>query len=303
MPLQAAATLGEGWFCYFRNTGSGLVTLDPNGSETINGVTTFLLSAGASVLLICTGSGFYTVGYTLPAVSAISSNTTLTGAHAGGLVNASSTITLSLTAVATLGSGWFCDVTNSGTGVITIDPNGSETVDGLASINLGPNSGCRIYGNGSSFFTVGRPAEYIVLQDTKTAGTDGGTFTAVGARTRDLNTEVIDTGNNCSLASNQFTLQAGTYRILASAPAYQVGRHQAFLRNITDASDVFQGTSEAASGSTQTRSVIAGQFSISASKVFEIQHRCNTSRSTDGFGVSTGYNLEVYTSVELWKVV
>ncbi len=68
VPLQAAATLGEGWFCYFRNTGSGLVTLDPNGSETINGVTTFLLSAGASVLLICTGSGFYTVGYTLPAV-------------------------------------------------------------------------------------------------------------------------------------------------------------------------------------------------------------------------------------------
>src|SRR5712691_9495158 len=31
--LTAAATLGDGWFCFYRNDGSGVITLDPNASE------------------------------------------------------------------------------------------------------------------------------------------------------------------------------------------------------------------------------------------------------------------------------
>jgi len=59
--FTAAATLGNGWFCWYRNSGSGLITFDPNGSELIDGATTLLLYSGECRLIQCTGSGFYTV--------------------------------------------------------------------------------------------------------------------------------------------------------------------------------------------------------------------------------------------------
>jgi hypothetical protein len=56
--LTAAATLGSGWWCYYRNSGTGVVTFDPNGSETIDGATTGVLPSGMTILIQCTGSAF-----------------------------------------------------------------------------------------------------------------------------------------------------------------------------------------------------------------------------------------------------
>lgn len=49
--VTAAATLGDGWFCYYRNAGTGIVTIDPNGAETIGGLATLVLTIGMSILL------------------------------------------------------------------------------------------------------------------------------------------------------------------------------------------------------------------------------------------------------------
>lgn len=54
--VAEAATLGAGWFCYLRNTGTGVITLDPNASETVDGVTSGPVRC--TVLLICDGAGF-----------------------------------------------------------------------------------------------------------------------------------------------------------------------------------------------------------------------------------------------------
>jgi hypothetical protein len=56
--IDAAATLGSGWWCIVKNTGTGLITLDPNGSETIDGVTTKILQPGETQYLSCNGTGF-----------------------------------------------------------------------------------------------------------------------------------------------------------------------------------------------------------------------------------------------------
>ena len=148
--------------------------------------------------------------------------------------------------------------------------------------------------------------KYAKLSDTKAANTNGGTFTASAWRTRDLNTEDSDADGIVSISSNQFTLQAGTYRIYASAPAYAVDRHKAKLRNTSDSSDTIIGTTEftgTASGSPATRSIVAGEFTISAQKTFEIQHYCTTTCTTNGFGVAANVGVsEVYTVVEIWKV-
>lgn len=146
--------------------------------------------------------------------------------------------------------------------------------------------------------------EYIKLSDVKVANTAGGTFTSGSWQTRTLNTEDSDTGGHCSLSSNQFTLDAGTYRIIASAPAYNVAAHKAKLYNVSDASDEIIGSPEyIAIANVMSTSLVRGQFTIASSKTFEIQHRCGSTQATNGFGVQSNFGVsEIYTVVELWKV-
>lgn len=56
--LSAAATLGNGWFIYVWNAGTGVITFDPNGGELIDGVTTGVLRPGMILLIQCTGTAF-----------------------------------------------------------------------------------------------------------------------------------------------------------------------------------------------------------------------------------------------------
>lgn len=84
-----------------------------------------------------------------------SSNTVLDISDTGKVIRATSTFTQTIDAAATIGDGWFCWYQNAGTGVITIDPNSSETIDGSTTIKLNPGEGCFISCNGTSFTTIG----------------------------------------------------------------------------------------------------------------------------------------------------
>lgn len=142
----------------------------------------------------------------------------------------------------------------------------------------------------------------IVIEDQKANGTAGGTFTAGAWQTRDLNTEVSDDGSHASLASNQITLAAGTYEADISAPAHWVSLHQARLQNITDGTTTLLGSSEYTYNGIQSRSVIRGRFTIASSKVFEVQHQCSSTHSSDGLGKACSFGTEVYTIVVFRKV-
>lgn len=146
---------------------------------------------------------------------------------------------------------------------------------------------------------------YILLRDEKSQGSNGGTFTSGAWRTRVINTEVIDTHNLCTLSSNQFTLLAGTYRIKSRAPAFVVDRHRSRLYNITTISQVLLSSS-GYTDSTRNNldySTIVGQFTIGTTTTFEIQHYCQTTYNTFGFGVGTNFGgNEYFTEVELWRL-
>jgi len=150
---------------------------------------------------------------------------------------------------------------------------------------------------------------YVLVRDEKTQNTDGGTATSGSFQTRTLNTESSDADGVCSLSSNKITLAAGTYECVISTPAWRVGRHQARLQNVTDASTVLVGTTEYASNldasgsfGPMTRSLIIGRFTIAASKELEVQHRVETTKTNNGFGVGCNFTTEVYTVAEFRKV-
>lgn len=128
-------------------------------------------------------------------------------------------------------------------------------------------------------FTVSR------FNDEKTAGTDGGTFTSGAWQTRTINNTLQNNISGSSISSNQITLPAGTYYLEATAPAYEVTGHQARIRDLTN-SVSYNGTSEymtAGSGS-QTRSIVRRHVTFATSVTLEVQHRCGTTSSTNGFG-------------------
>lgn len=78
--FPAAATLGNGWTCTFVNVNSdgNTITLDPNSTETIDRQTTVILPAQKSVMVVCDGVEFFTVGgYVKPRRTTVSFSSTI----------------------------------------------------------------------------------------------------------------------------------------------------------------------------------------------------------------------------------
>ena len=146
---------------------------------------------------------------------------------------------------------------------------------------------------------------YAVINDSKAYNVNGGTFSSGDWRQRDLNTEVFDPDSIVSISNNQFTLQAGTYYIRAQAPAYRVDMHHIRLQNMTDSTTAGVGSVGMSSSSfaSITLSLLTTRFTISSAKVFEIQHRCSTTHSSYGKGISHGISGtdSIYTIVEIYK--
>lgn len=169
----------------------------------------------------------------------------------------------------------------------------SEYLDGSGAFSTPPGGG-------------GTSMSYVLIRDEKTQNTNGGTFTSGAWRTRDLNTEVSDTDGVATLSSNQVTLSAGTYVCRIICPAAHCAKNQARLQNVTDATTVLIGSSNytgpANTDITLNASVIVGRFTIAASKALEVQHQCQTTRSSDGFGVAANFTTEVFTVAQFWKV-
>lgn len=178
--------------------------------------------------------------------------------------------------------------------------SGTET--DLASMSISKIGDIETYS--SNVYNL-NPLPVLFLKDIKSSGTNGGTATAGSYETRDLNNVSGDSSFLISLSSNQFTLKAGTYRINAMVPGGQVNQQKARLQNITDAVTAVQGAvRQTTSGTFVVNDCpVRGEFTIIASKVFEIQHRVSVSNAGDGHGSAASFgDDEIYTIVEITKI-
>jgi hypothetical protein len=131
------------------------------GNSTGNTLTKAALTAGSGIS-ITNGSGAITIASTGGGSSAITISNktgayTVVAGDLGTIINCTSgTFTVSLTAAATLGAGFNCTIWNTSataTDAITIDPSGTETIDGRASRILGRGEGMQIVCDGVNWQT------------------------------------------------------------------------------------------------------------------------------------------------------
>jgi len=72
LTLPDPAAVGNNWFLYLRNSGTGAVTADAPGTSLIDGNSTLSFNPGESAIIACDGSNLYTIGFGQPAVFAFS---------------------------------------------------------------------------------------------------------------------------------------------------------------------------------------------------------------------------------------
>jgi hypothetical protein len=159
---------------------------------------------------------------------------------------------------------------------------------------------------GSDNFDTAYAKSVAIIADVKAYNVNGGTFTQDAWRTRDLNTELDDPSNIVTITSNQFTLQAGTYLVEWSAPAFKVAKHSSRLQNITDATTEELGTAQYNLQTMDTVIPTTGAcvVTLSSAKAFEIQHYCTLTKNSNGLGAESSISGQnsVYTLVKIHKI-
>lgn len=147
------------------------------------------------------------------------------------------------------------------------------------------------------------------IRDEKLVGTNGGTFLNDLWQTRDLNTITTESGSGISLSNNQITLQPGTYTVSATAPSYNVESNTIRWYNITDSTTDIIGTNSSAGsvsrifgGGGGVISILYSKINISSAKVYELQHKCKISVSNFGFGLASGFQTELYSTIQIKRL-
>jgi|SaaInlV_165m_DNA_3_1040750.scaffolds.fasta_scaffold07763_6 hypothetical protein len=177
-----------------------------------------------------------------------------------------------------------------------------DTVTVPSGATLAIASGATIANSGTQT-GFGLFSSYAIIADQKAQNTQGGTFTSGAWRIRDLQTEIADPDGIVSIASEQFTLAAGTYLIKWSAPAALVTAHKSRLYNVTDTATVGVGLSAYANNTYWGGSTSSGaaRTTIAGSTVFRIEHQCGSTQATYGLGITSNFDTEQYTLVEIFK--
>jgi hypothetical protein len=151
-------------------------------NTTTNGVwstVTFGASTSSANAASLAGYGLSASGLTLNQiypVIAYSSNYTLSSANSADLsVWTGGAGVLTLPSAAAVGTGWFITIKNNGTGILTLTPAGSNTIDGNASQQLQLAESMTLVSNGANWnsFGLGRSNSfaYTLLSLSVTGGT------------------------------------------------------------------------------------------------------------------------------------
>lgn len=200
-------------------------------------------------------------------------------------------------------------VFGTATGIQTKSAANARTALGLGTMATQNANAVNITGGSISGVTgvgvtgSGCVQNWMVYQNQQASGTDGGDFTQGSWITVPLNTEVIDTGNDGTIAANVVTLAAGTYRFRWRIPAFSVDEFQTRLVQGV-ATVIAYGTSEksASTDASQTASTGWWRATVIAGTQIRLEARCTLTKLTSGFGLANGWGgTEIFGTLEIEK--
>lgn len=231
-------------------------------------------------------------------------NITIEKSNRGNLVDiVSGTFTQAFASAATLGAGWWCYLRNSGTGDITLDPNGTETIDGAATLPVISGDVLIIQCDGVALrsLPVSLAAREIIAFDERASGVNGDSSTIGVWTTRTLNTLRQNTIPGASLSGNQITLPPGRYVITAIANSSgPVNVNRARIYDVTNATPLVYGSNSFPNGSGY--SIIDGYFSLGSTSTVRLEHYAGATVSS-GFGSAYGLGVpEIYAQLHIRKL-
>ena len=184
-------------------------------NTTLNGVwstVTFGASTSSANAAALAGYGLLASGITLNQVYpviAYSSNYTLTTGNSADLsVWTGGVGTLTLPSAAAVGTGWFITLKNNGTGILTITPAGSDTIDGNANQQLQLAESITLVSNGSVWNSFGIGRSNTFAYTLLSLSVTGGTLTL--SSTQAANTIQSYSG---TLTSNQIVIVPSTVQL------------------------------------------------------------------------------------------
>ena len=182
MTFPAANGVSTGRDVLVRNLGAHTITLHDSAGGTIGTVaagvakylyitdnstaagvwTVFTFGTGTSAADAATlaGYGLVATGSTLSQQSIVSSSavtlTIATTDRAKTLVFTNSgVVTCNLPSATAAGNGFFVNISNQGTGTVTLDASGGETIDGDTSKDLSPGESCTVVCNAVLWVSIG----------------------------------------------------------------------------------------------------------------------------------------------------
>jgi len=187
----ASSQFIAGWTAFIRNVGTGDVTITPTTS-TINAASTLLLHAGQGALLFSDGTNYDAIinavkastaevlagtddskfvtpvnAALLPVVAtsvkSAAYNLVAADRNASFSVSGSWTFGHTVTA-ASAGAGFRYTIKNTGLATITIDPAGSETIDGATTLKCLAKQAFTVVCDGANWYTIGRSNVVMITQ-------------------------------------------------------------------------------------------------------------------------------------------
>ena len=234
LQLPPATQVSTGQSVLVRNIGSNTFTVTDTSGNTIVSITSgvaqyiFLTdntttngvwasvvfgagtsSANAAALA---GYGLLASGLTLNQVYPVlsySANSTLSAANSADLsVWTGGVGILNLPSAATVGTGWFITIKNNGTGILTLTPSGTDTIDGNVSQQLQLTESISLVSNGSNWNSFGLGRSNSFAYTLLALSVTGGTLTLSSAQA--ANTIQTYAG---VLASNEIVIVPSTVQL------------------------------------------------------------------------------------------
>jgi hypothetical protein len=233
--MPAATQVSVGQSTLIRNIGSNAFTVTDAGGNTIvnisSGVAQYVyvtsnstengtwssvtFGAGTSAANAATlaGYGLTAIGTTLNQaypVSGYFSSASLSSVDRAKFVVWSGGVgTITLPSAATVGNNWFCMIRNGGTGILTVTPSGTDTIDSLSSQQLQISNSFCVCSNGTggySSFGLGQSSTFTYTQ--LVLPVTGGTTTLTPVQYANVIQEYTGT-----LTSNQIIVLPSTVQI------------------------------------------------------------------------------------------